>query len=93
MKVLIDTEKKTIKLEEKVQFKKLQEFVKKNELVDYEIEPETITVKEKEYYPYYPYYPIYPYYRDRWWEPHYTGDDVTIYSNDSISTKWICELN
>lgn len=60
MKILIDTSKKTIKLEGKVRFGKLMEFVKKNDLQDYEIEPEVITVKENELYPWHPAYPVYP---------------------------------
>jgi len=63
MKALIDTTEKTIKLEGKVEFKKLIEFVEKNKLEDYTILPDVITEKEIQYYPYYPHYPYTPPYR------------------------------
>lgn len=62
MKILIDTDRKTIKLEESVEFKKLAEFVKDNNLEDYTLLPDVITVKEKEWYPVYPRQPVDPLY-------------------------------
>ena len=59
MKILINTEEKTLKLEGSVKFEELQKFIEDNNLKDYSILPDTITVTEKEYYPYYPVYPTY----------------------------------
>ena len=54
MKILINTDEKTLKLEGSVKFEELQKFIEDNNLKDYSILPDTITVTEKEYYPYYP---------------------------------------
>ena len=39
MKILIDTQNKTLKLEESVEFKKLAKFVKENKMEDWQILP------------------------------------------------------
>ena len=83
MKILINTEEKTLKLEGSVKFEELQKFIKDNNLKDYSILPDTITVTEKEYYPYYPLYPQIPP-GPTYFEPYRVtcGDIPVVFYND-----------
>lgn len=89
MKILIDTENKTLKLEGSVEFKKLQKFVKENKMEDWTILPETISVKEW-IYPYYPY----PYYRtNEWWISPYSTGTTAHLTTTTNGTIYITDMN
>lgn len=83
MKILIDTDQKTIKLEGSVEFRKLAKFVEDNSLEDYSILPDVITVKDTEFIPYYPYlyqwnpYPLNPPYPGVW-------PTITVKTSDNV---------